>query len=65
MVRHVIVIREVLLMVFNVIVIKGGGKILMVYNVIVIRQVILMVYNVIKVREVIVMFYTVTTACLL
>lgn len=25
MVRHVIVIREVLLMVFNVIVIKGGG----------------------------------------
>lgn len=52
-------------MVFNVIVIKGGGVILMVYNVIVIRQVILMVYNVIKVREVIVMFYTVTTACLL
>lgn len=46
MVCHVIVIREVLLMVFNVIVIKGGGVILMVYNVIVIRQVILMVYNV-------------------
>lgn len=37
MVCHVIVIREVLLMVFNVIVINRGGVILMVYNVIVIR----------------------------